>query len=58
MRQTAFVRLRKAAPDDYTARFLEGALVEIITRWVETDFAADPHVLANTYTELAAKVLA
>lgn len=53
LREAAFGRIRQAARDDYEARFLVGALVETIIRWVETDFAEDPRVLARAYAALA-----
>ena len=56
LRDAAFARLRLAARDDYEARFLTGALVETVVRWVETDFAEDPRNLARAYTEHAGAV--
>ena len=53
MREAAFARLRQGTRDDYEARFLTGALVETVIRWIETDFAKDPRVLAKSYTALA-----
>lgn len=57
LREATFVRIRQAAKDDYEARFLTGALVETIIRWVETDFFEDPHQLASSYSVLARDVL-
>ncbi len=53
LREAAFARLRQATRDDYEARFLTGALVETVVRWVETDFNEDPRQLASSYTALA-----
>ena len=53
MREAAFARLRQDTRDNYEARFLTGALVETVIRWIETDFAEDPRVLARSYTALA-----
>lgn len=55
LRSAAFGRLREATPDDYTARFLAGALVETVVWWVENDFAEDPHDLAEAYASLGAR---
>ena len=57
LRRAAFGRLRSATPDDYAARFLAGALVEIVNWWVEDDFAEDPRVLAEASAARAAKTL-
>ena len=53
LREAAFARLRQVTCDDYEARFLTGALVETVIRWIETDFAEDPRALADSYTSLA-----
>ena len=53
LREAAFARLRQVTRDDYEARFLTGALVETVIRWIETDFAEDPRALADSYTSLA-----
>jgi len=53
LRDAAFARLRKVTSGDYEARFLTGALVETMVRWVETDFADDPAQLARSYAALA-----
>ena len=53
LREAAFARLRQVTRDDYEARFLTGALVETVVRWIETDFAEDPRALAKSYTSLA-----
>ncbi len=57
LREAAFGRIRKATRGDYAARFLTGALVETIVRWVETDFADEPRTLAASYAAQAAGVL-
>ena len=57
LREAAFDRIRRVTRDDYEARFLTGALVETIVRWVETGFAEDPQALARSYAALAAGVL-
>lgn len=56
LREAAFVRLRQVARDDHEARFLTGALVETIIRWVETGFDEDPRVLAGSYASLAGRI--
>ena len=53
LREASFARIRGAARSDYEARFLAGALVETIIRWVETGFVEDPHLLAESYATLA-----
>jgi AcrR family transcriptional regulator len=53
LRDAAFLRLRQTTASDFEARFLTGALVETIVRWVETDFAEDPRLLAESYATLA-----
>ena len=56
LREAAFTRLRRVARGDYEARFLTGALVETVVRWVEEDFAEDPCLLAQSYAALAKAV--
>ncbi len=51
LRHAAFIRLRQIAHNNYEARFLTGALVETVVRWVETGFAEDPQCLARAYAD-------
>ena len=53
LRDAAFERLREVARSDYEARFLTGALVETVVRWVETDFVESPAKLAQSYAAIA-----
>ena len=56
LRTAAHSRLQEVT-DDYTARFLTGALVETVVWWAETGFLDDPHALAESYAMLAKTIL-